>query len=130
MYKQRYPYVLFKGLYKFTLDIENHNIVFKDYFHKVFDSIRYKIYEAELINPTCPFCSSVGLIHSVHLKTHVRDITANASAHTLIRMLKQRVKCRDCDIMAQSILVNKYCCISNTLEVENSQCSNRSPHND
>lgn len=47
---------------KFTLDIENHNIVFKDYFYKVFDGIKYKIYEAELIKPPCPFCSSVGLI--------------------------------------------------------------------
>ncbi|MDB6255201.1 ISL3 family transposase, partial [Lactobacillus amylovorus] len=47
---------------RFALDIEDHNIVFKDYF--------YKIYEAELIQPACPFCGSVSLIHNGHLKIH------------------------------------------------------------
>ena len=101
---------------RFALDIEDHNIVFKDYFYKILNGTKYKIYEAELIQPACPFCGSVSLIHNGHLKIHVRYITANASVPVLIRLFKQRIKCRDCSkrSMAQSSLVNKYCCISNT----------------
>lgn len=106
---------------KFALDIEDQNIVFKDYFYKIFkDGLKHKVYVAELIQPACPFCGSVNLIHNGHLKTNIRYITANASFPVLIRLLKQRVKCRDCDkrSMAQSSLVNKYCCISNTSKLK------------
>lgn len=34
---------------RFALDIEDHNIVFKDYFYKILNGTKYKIYEAELI---------------------------------------------------------------------------------
>lgn len=79
------------------------------------DGLKYKIYTAELIQPACPFCGSVNLIHNGHLKTNIHYITANASQPIVIRLLKQRVKYRDCSkgSMAQSSLVNKYCCISN-----------------
>ena len=106
---------------KFALDIEDQNIVFKDYFYKIFkDGLKHKVYVAELIQPACPFCGSVNLIHNGHLKTNIRYITANASFPVLIRLLKQRVKCRDCDkrSMAQSSLVNKLCCISNTSKLK------------
>ena len=65
---------------RFALDIEDHNIVFKDYFYKILNGTKYKIYEAELIQPACPFCGSVSLIHNGHLKIYVRYITANACA--------------------------------------------------
>lgn len=93
---------------RFALDIEDHNIVFKDYFYKILNGTKYKIYEAELIQPACPFCGSVALIHNGHLKTNIRYITANASYSVIIRLLNQRVKCRDCSkrSMAQSSLVN------------------------
>ena len=91
---------------KFALDIEDHNIVFRNYFYA--DDLKSKIYEAELIQPACHFCGSVALIHNGHLKTNIRYITANASYPVTIRLLKQRVKCRDCSkrSMAQSSLVN------------------------
>ncbi|ADQ59549.1 transposase [Lactobacillus amylovorus GRL 1112] len=103
---------------KFALYIEDHNIVFRNYFYA--DDLKSKIYEAELIQPACPFCGSVALIHNGHLKTNIRYITANASYPVIIRLLKQRVKCRDCSkrSMAQSSLVNKYCCISNTSKLK------------
>lgn len=102
---------------KFALDIEDHNIVFRNYFYA--DDLKSKIYEAELIQPACPFCGSVALIHNGHLKTNIRYITANASYPVTIRLLKQRVKCRDCSKRsAQSSLVNKYCCISNTSKLK------------
>ena len=53
---------------RFALDIEDHNIVFKDYFYKILNGTKYKIYEAELIQPACPFCGSVILIHNGHLQ--------------------------------------------------------------
>ena len=115
---------------RFALDIEAHNIVFKDYFYKILNGTKYKIYEAELIQPACPFCGSVSLIHNGHLKIHVRYITANASVPVLIRLFKQRIKCRDCSkrSMAQSSLINKYCCISNTskLKILSALTENRS----
>ena len=78
----------------------------ENYFYA--DDLKSKIYEAELIQPACHFCGSVALIHNGHLKTNIRYITANASYPVTIRLLKQRVKCRDCSkrSMAQSSLVN------------------------
>ena len=106
---------------KFVLDIEDNNIIFKDYFYKIPEAgSKYKVYEAELIQPACPFCGSVDIIHNGHLKTNIRYITANASTPVVIRLFKQRVKCRDCSkrSMAQSSLVNKYCSISNTSKLK------------
>ncbi|NRO08994.1 hypothetical protein IMAU60204_01676 [Lactobacillus helveticus] len=59
--------------------------------------IKEKIYEAELIQPACPYCGSLALLHSGHLVTNIRYPTANASLPGIIRLAKQRVKCRDCD---------------------------------
>lgn len=100
---------------KFSLDIEDKNIVFKDYFYRLLNGKKQKIYQAVLVQPACPFCGSVDLIHNGHLKTEVRYITSNASRPIIIRLLKQRVLCRCCKkrSMAKSELVNKYCCISN-----------------
>ena len=41
---------------KFTLDIEDKNIIFSDYSNENINGKIYKIYLAELIQPTCPFC--------------------------------------------------------------------------
>ena len=81
---------------------------------------KHKIYEAELIQPACPFCGSLDLLHNGHLITNIRYPTANASLPVIIRLAKQRVKCRDCDhwSMAQSELVNKYCSISNASKLK------------
>ncbi|CDI61107.1 Transposase [Lactobacillus helveticus CIRM-BIA 104] len=100
---------------KFALDIKDKNIVFKSFFYKMVQMKKHKIYEAELIQPACPCCGSLDLLHNGHLIANIRYPTANASLSVIIRLAKQRVKCRDCDhwSMAQSELVNKYCSISN-----------------
>ncbi|KRL23787.1 transposase [Lactobacillus kefiranofaciens subsp. kefirgranum DSM 10550 = JCM 8572] len=105
---------------KFELDVKDENIVFKDYFYKSIKLQRHKIYEAELIQPACPFCGSLDLLHNGHLITNIHYPTANASLPVIIRLAKQRVKCRDCDhwSMAQSELVNKYCSISNASKLK------------
>lgn len=81
---------------KFDLDIKDKNIVFKSYFYKMVQMKKYKIYEAELIRSACPYCGSLNLLHNGHLITNIRDLTANASYPVIIRLAKQRVKCRDC----------------------------------
>lgn len=105
---------------KFELDVKNENIVFKDYFYKSIKLQRHKIYEAELIQPACPFCGSLNLLHNGHLITNIHYPTANASLPVVIRLAKQQVKYRDCDrwSMAQSELVNKYCSISNASKLK------------
>lgn len=102
------------------LILKTTTLFLKIIFIKILNGTKYKIYEAELIQPACPFCGSVSLIHNGHLKIHVRYITANASVPVLIRLFKQRIKCRDCSkrSMAQSSLINKYCCISNTSKLK------------
>ncbi len=101
---------------KFTLDIEDQNIIFSDYSNENIDGKIYKIYLAELIQPTCPYCRSTNLKHNGHYVSNVRFITADASKPVTIRLRKQRVLCNDClkRSMAQSNLVNKGCYISNT----------------
>ncbi|MGX5867447.1 ISL3 family transposase, partial [Lactobacillus helveticus] len=63
---------------------------------------------------------SLALLHNGHLVTNIRYLTANASLPVIIRLAKQRVKCRDCErwSMAQSELVNKYCSISNASKLK------------
>ncbi|MDY0992394.1 helix-turn-helix domain-containing protein, partial [Lactobacillus helveticus] len=66
------------------------------------------------------FCGSLDLLHNGHLITNIHYPTANASLPVIIRLAKQRVKCRDCErwSMAQSELVNKYCSISNASKLK------------
>ena len=89
---------------KFGLDIKDGNIVFNDYFYKMIQKKKCKVYQAEAIQRFCPYCSSSDLLHNGHLITNIRYITANASHPVFIRLAKQRVKCRHCGrrSMAQS----------------------------
>lgn len=100
---------------KFSLDIEDQNIVFTDYFKKFIDGKFHKVYLTELIQSSCPYCHSTNLKHNGHYISNVRFITADASHPVSIRLKKQRVICNNClkRSMAQSNLVNKYCHISN-----------------
>ena len=110
----------FNNCIKFDLDIKDKNIVFKSFFYKMVQMKKQKIYEAELVQPACPYCDSQKLLHNGHLITNIRYLTANASHPVIIRLAKQRVKCRDCGrwSMAQSELVSKYCSISNASKLK------------
>ena len=105
---------------KFTLDIEDQNIIFSDYSNENINGKICKIYLAELIQPACPYCRSTNLKHNGHYVSNVRFITADASKPVTIRLRKQRVLCNDClkRSMAQSNLVNKYCHISNVSKLK------------
>ena len=95
---------------KFELDVKDENIVFKDYFYKSIKLQKHKIYEAELLQPACPFCGSLDLLHNGHLITNIHYPIAIASLPVIIRLAKQRVKCRTCErwSMAQSELVKVF----------------------
>lgn len=105
----------FNDYIKFSLDIEDQNMVFTDYFKKFINGKFHKVYLAELVLPACPYCHSNNLKHNGYYTSNVRFITADASHPVTIRLKKQRVLCNDClkRSMAQSNLVNKYCHISN-----------------
>ena len=95
-------------------------LINKGDFYKSIKLQKHKIYEAELLQPACPFCGSLDLLHNGHLITNIHYPTANASLPVIIRLAKQRVKCRTCErwSMAQSELVNKYCSISNASKLK------------
>lgn len=105
---------------KFMLDIKDKNIFFKDQYYKFTQGKKFKIFEAVLVQPACPFCGSIDLLHNGRYKTGIRYITANASFPVIIRLFKQRVLCRDCNhrSMAQTNLVKKYCFISNASKLK------------
>ena len=73
---------------KFALDIEDPNIIFSDYSNENINGKNYKIYLAELIQPTCPYCHSSNLKHNGHYPSNIRFITANASNPVTIRLRK------------------------------------------
>ncbi len=105
---------------KFMLDIKDKNIFFKDQYYKLIQGKKCKIFEAVLIQPACPFCGSIDLLHNGRYKSDIRYLTANASFPVIIRLFKQRVLCRDCNrrSMAQTNLVKKYCSISNASKLK------------
>lgn len=100
---------------KFSLDIEDKNIIFLDCFKKFINGKLHKVYLAELKLPACPNCGSVNLKHNGHYTSNLHFITADASKPVIIRLKKQRVLCNDCltRSMAKTNLVNKHCHISN-----------------
>ena len=59
---------------KFHLNIEDPNIVFSDYFKKYINGKYHSVYQAELIQPSCPFCHSTNLKHNGHYTSNVRFI--------------------------------------------------------
>ena len=43
---------------KFALDIKEQNIVFENYFFRLVNGYKQKVYQAVLLQPSCPFCGS------------------------------------------------------------------------
>lgn len=75
---------------RFDLDIKDENVVFNDYFYKMIQKKKCKVYKAEEIQRFCPYCSSSNLLHNDHLTTNIRYITTNASHPVFIRLAKAR----------------------------------------
>ena len=109
LHKEKEAIASLNNYIKFSLDIEDQNIVFSDYFKKFIDGKFHKVYLAEIIQSSCPYCHSHNLKHNDHYTSNVRFITADASHPVSIRLKKQRVLCNNClkRSMAQSNLVNK-----------------------
>ena len=74
----------FNDYIKFSLDIEDQNIVFTDYFKKYIDGKYHTVYLGRLIQLSCPFCHSTNLKHNGHYTSNVRFITADDANKQMI----------------------------------------------
>nr|WP_257797004.1 helix-turn-helix domain-containing protein [Lactobacillus crispatus] len=74
-----------------------------------------KFYHAIVHLDHCLNCGSDTIVHNGHLYSNVRYPALDASLPGFIRIAKERIICRNCQTnsMAQTELVDKYCCISN-----------------
>ena len=99
----------FNNYIKFALDIKDQNIVFKDYFFRLANGYKQKVYQAVLLWPSCSrSCGTMAI-----WKPKSAILLPMPVSQSLL-LFKQRVWCRTCNkrSMAQSDLVGKYCCIS------------------
>ena len=79
---------------KFALDIKDQNIVFEDYFFRLVNGYKQKVYQAVLLQPSCPFCGSQelafdefkGVDHTLHF------ICLDADKHEVVQILRTRYK--------------------------------------
>lgn len=74
---------------KFYFNIVVSNRVLSDYFKKFIDGKFHKVYLAELIQSSCPYCHSHNLKHNGHYTSNVCFITADASHPVSIRLKKK-----------------------------------------
>ena len=100
---------------KFSLNIKDPLLEFLDISIGKYRNRDAKFYHAVAHLDQCLNCGSTNIVHNGHLYSNVRYPALDASLPVFIRVAKQRVICRDCHInsMAETELVEKYCCISN-----------------
>ena len=100
---------------KFSLNIKDPLLEFLDISIGKYRNRDAKFYHAVAHLDQCLNCGSTNIVHNGHLYSNVRYPALDASLPVFIRVAKQRVICRDCHMnsMAETELVEKYCCISN-----------------
>ena len=102
-------------LIKFSLNIKDPLLEFLDISIGKYRNRDAKFYHAVAHLDQCLNCGSTNIVHNGHLYSNVRYPALDASLPVFIRVAKQRIICRDCHMnsMAETELVEKYCCISN-----------------
>ncbi len=100
---------------KFSLNIKDPLLEFFDISTGKYRNRKAKFYHAIVHLDHCLNCGSANIVHNGHLYSNVRYPALDASLPVFIRIAKERIICRDCQTnsMAQTELVDKYCCISN-----------------
>ena len=100
---------------KFSLNIKDPLLEFLDISIGKYRNRDAKFYHAVAHLDQCLNCGSTNIVHNGNLYSNVRYPALDASLPVFIRVAKQRVICRDCHMnsMAETELVEKYCCISN-----------------
>ena len=100
---------------KFSLNIKDPLLEFLDISIGKYRNRDAKFYHAVAHLDQCLNYGSTNIVHNGHLYSNVRYPALDASLPVFIRVAKQRVICRDCHMnsMAETELVEKYCCISN-----------------
>lgn len=100
---------------KFSLNIKDPLLEFLDISTGKYRNREAKFYHAIVHLDHCLNCGSDNIVHNGHLYSNVRYPALDASLPGFIRIAKERIICRNCQTnsMAQTELVDKYCCISN-----------------
>ena len=100
---------------KFSLNIKDPLLEFLDISTGKYRNREAKFYHAIVHLDHCLNCGSDTIVHNGHLYSNVRYPALDASLPVFIRIAKERIICRNCQTnsMAQTELVDKYCCISN-----------------
>lgn len=100
---------------KFSLNIKDPLLEFWDISTGKYRNREAKFYHAIVHLDHCLNCGSDNIVHNGHLYSNVRYPALDASLPVFIRIAKERIICRNCQTnsMAQTELVDKYCCISN-----------------
>ena len=100
---------------KFSLNIKDPLLEFLDISTGKYRNREAKFYHAIVHLDHCLNCGSDNIVHNGHLYSNVRYPALDASLPVFIRIAKERIICRNCQTnsMAQTELVDKYCCISN-----------------
>ena len=100
---------------KFSLNIKDPLLEFFDISTGKYRNRKAKFYHAIVHLDHCLNCGSANIVHNGYLYSNVRYPALDASLPVFIRIAKERIICRDCQTnsMAQTELVDKYCCISN-----------------
>ena len=100
---------------KFSLNIKDPLLEFLDISTGKYRNREAKFYHAIVHLDHCLNYGSDNIVHNGHLYSNVRYPALDASLPVFIRIAKERIICRNCQTnsMAQTELVDKYCCISN-----------------
>lgn len=97
---------------QFALGIKDPNLIFIQAFYRFRYGVKYRIFEFNLTlsQTICPKCHQACLVKNGHFTTNVKFITDDASHPVILRLHKQRLRCKNCHstLMAQSKIVHKH----------------------
>lgn len=103
---------------KLALNIEADNVDFFKVSVGKYRNRDAKFYHALARLDYCLVCGSDHVWHNGHAYSIIRYLTLDASLPVFIKLSKERIICQDCgaNSMAETDLVDKYCCISNAVK--------------
>lgn len=107
---------------QFALGIKDPHLNFIQAFYQFNHGVKYRIFEFDLTSSQtiCSKCHRACLVKNGHFTTNVKFTTDDASHPVVLRIHKQRLRCKNCHstYMAQSKIVHKYCHIANKVRTK------------
>lgn len=111
---------------QFALGIKDPRLTFVQVFYQFIHDVKCRIFEFNLAcgQNICSKCHQTCLVKNGHFTTNVKFTTDDASHPVLLRIHKQRLRCKNCHstCMAQSSIVHKYCHIANKVRSKAIMC--------